>query len=167
MSFARSQYVWWTNSQESLLISGKLLRYGNTREPPANISSVEILSTIFSKTGSSKRSGKLCMDGIEAILGPFSRGIFFASSNGKGSSNKLWPSVNFSGSVTVGYGPSNVRGSVIFPDKAEAAAVSGLHRNTLSSFVPDLPGKFLGVVRTLFVYVARACPIPIQLLPPA
>src|SRR5699024_909728 len=53
------------------------------------------------------------------------------------------------------------------PAKADAAAVSGLHRNTASSTVPERPGKFLGVVLKLFFPVAGACPIPIQPLQPA
>ena len=41
-----------------------------------------------------------------------------------------------------------VRGSVITPVRAGAAAVSGLTRHTLSSRLPDRPGKFRGTVRT-------------------
>ncbi len=66
-----------------------------------------------------------------------------------------------------GYGISNVRGSVILPVRAEAAAVSGLHRNTLSSLVPERPGKLRGVVRRLLRPVAGACPMPMQPLQPA
>ena len=43
------------------------------------------------------------------------------------------------------------------PRSAEAAAVSGLQSQTLSSGVPERPGKFRGVVRRLFCSVAGAC----------
>src|SRR5699024_11478863 len=97
---------------------------------------------------------------MEAILGPFSNLISFASPYGKGLSNKLASMVGCLGSSTFGYFISNVLGSVIFPVNAEAAAVSGLQRKTLSSFVPERPGKFLGVVLRLFLPDAGACPIP-------
>jgi hypothetical protein len=42
------------------------------------------------------------------------------------------------------------------PASAEAVAVSGLHRNTLSSFVPERPGKLRGTVRRLLRPVAGA-----------
>ncbi len=62
---------------------------------------------------------------------------------------------------------SKVRGSVITPVKAEAAAVSGLHKYTWSSFVPERPGKLRGTVRRLIFPVAGACPIPMQPPQPA
>src|SRR5699024_11312629 len=129
--------------------------------------SVEILSPIFSKTGISTESGKSSIVGMEAILGPFSNFTSFASSYGKGLSNKLASIVGCLGSSSFGYFMFNVLGSVIFPVNAEAAAVSGLHKKTLSSFVPELPGKFLGVVLGLFLPDAVACPIPIHPLHPA
>src|SRR5699024_12092545 len=49
-----------------------------------------------------------------------------------------------SGTLILGTFIFNVRGSVITPAKAEAAAVSGLHKYTLSSIVPDRPGKLRG-----------------------
>src|SRR5699024_8047508 len=73
----------------------------------------------------------------------------------------------FFGSFMSGYFMSTVRGSVTTPVIADAAAVSGLHKNTLSSFVPERPGKFLGVVRKLFLPEAGACPIPIHPVQPA
>ena len=48
-----------------------------------------------------------------------------------------------------------------------AAAVSGLTRHTLSSTVPERPGKFRGTVRKLILSVAGACPMPMQPLQPA
>ncbi len=75
--------------------------------------------------------------------------------------------VGLLGAFTFGKGKSNVLGSVMTPVNAEAAAVSGLHKKTLSSLVPERPGKFRGVVRRLFLPVAGACPIPIQPLHPA
>lgn len=53
------------------------------------------------------------------------------------------------------------------PVSADAVAVSGETRNTRSSFVPDLSGKFRGVVRSELVSLAGACPIPMQPLQPA
>ena len=72
-----------------------------------------------------------------------------------------------SGSATCGYGIASVRGSVITPVRAEAAAVSGLTRQTWSSRVPERPGKFRGTVRRLSLPVAGACPMPMQPLQPA
>ena len=42
------------------------------------------------------------------------------------------------------------------PVNADAVAVSGPRRNTLSSRVPDRPGKFLGTVRRLLRPTAGA-----------
>ena len=53
---------------------------------------------------------------------------------------------------------SMVRGSVMTPVKAEAVAVSGLHRYTWSSLVPERPGKLRGTVRRLIFPVAGALP---------
>src|SRR5690554_7744417 len=64
------------------------------------------------------------------------------------------------------YNFSRSLGSVIFPVRAEAAAVSGLHRYTWSSSVPDLLGKFRGIVLKLMVSEAGACPIPIHPIQP-
>ena len=44
---------------------------------------------------------------------------------------------------------SSVRGSVITPVSADAAAVSGLQSKHASSLVPDRPGKLRGTVRRL------------------
>ena len=49
----------------------------------------------------------------------------------------------------------------------EAVAVSGLQRNTLSSRVPERPGKLRGTVRRLLRPEAGACPMPMQPLQPA
>ena len=59
------------------------------------------------------------------------------------------------------------RGSVITPVSAEAVAVSGLHRKTLSSRVPERPGKLRGTVRRLLRPDAGAWPMPMQPLQPA
>src|SRR5699024_5968966 len=69
-----------TASNVNLLISGKLLRYGSTRAPPARISSVETLSATFNKTGISNVSGSSSIAGMETMFGPFTRSTFFASS---------------------------------------------------------------------------------------
>ena len=61
---------------------------------------------------------------------------------------------------------SRVLGSVIFPTRAEVAAVSGEHKNTESSSVPERPGKLRGVVRSEFRPIAGACPMPMQPLHP-
>src|SRR5690625_1205519 len=76
-------------SNENLLISGKLLLYGNTREPPAKISSVDILSPIFNKIGRRKSFGSASISGIEATFGPLLNFTCFASSYGRGASNKF------------------------------------------------------------------------------
>src|SRR5690625_624426 len=154
-------------SNENLLISGKLLLYGNTREPPAKISSVDILSPIFSRIGRRKSFGSASISGIEATFGPLLNFTCFASSYGRGASNKFTSFALCFGIFIFGTFPLYVRGSVILPVSAEAAAVSGEHKYTLSSFVPERPGKFLGVVRRLFLPVAGACPIPIHPLQPA
>ena len=61
---------------------------------------------------------------------------------------------------------SRVRGSVITPVSAAAAAVSGEHSHTESSSVPERPGKFRGMVRRELRPVAGACPIPMQPMQP-
>jgi hypothetical protein len=55
---------------------------------------------------------------------------------------------------------------VICPVSAAAAAVSGEHRYTESSRVPERPGKFLGTVRRLLRPFAGACPMPMQPMHP-
>ena len=62
---------------------------------------------------------------------------------------------------------SRSRGSVITPVSAEATAVSGEHRWTMSSRVPERPGKLRGVVRSEITSVAGAWPMPMQPLQPA
>ena len=57
-------------------------------------------------------------------------------------------------------------GSGCLPASAEAVAVSGEHRKTESSFVPERPGKLRGVVRKEFRPIAGACPMPMQPLHP-
>src|SRR5690625_1232898 len=94
-----------------------------------------MLSPIFRKIGTSIRSDNPSICGIEAILGPFSNFTCIASSAGKGDSNSglLFNSL---GSLMFGKFTFVVRGSVITPVNADAAAVSGLHKYTLSSLVP-------------------------------
>jgi hypothetical protein len=65
------------------------------------------------------------------------------------------------------YRSARFRGSVITPVSAEATAVSGEQRYTMSSRVPDRPGKLRGVVRREITSVAGAWPIPMQPLQPA
>src|SRR5699024_11961016 len=76
-------------SNVNLLISGRLLRYGSTRAPPARMSSVEMLSSIFRSTGNSIWSGISSILGIDAIFGPFFKSTDFACSYGRGSSSKF------------------------------------------------------------------------------
>jgi hypothetical protein len=65
------------------------------------------------------------------------------------------------GGVTAGGAPS-VRGSVIAPVSAVAAAVDGEHKYTRSSAVPLRPGKLRLNVRTDASPLIGACPMPIQ-----
>jgi hypothetical protein len=53
------------------------------------------------------------------------------------------------------------------PVSAEAAAVSGEHRYTRSSRVPERPGKLRGTVRTETAPLAGACPTPMHPRHPA
>src|SRR5699024_12413658 len=85
----------------NLLISGKLLLKGNTRVPPVIISSVEILSPIFNNIGKRHLSGKSSISGIESTFGPLFKLTCFASSYGKGSSNKLTSLAIFSGPLMI------------------------------------------------------------------
>jgi len=149
----------------TVLIISMLLRYGRTLEPPARISSVEMLSPILRMTGTSKLSSIGSKSGIFEIFGPFLISTLWLSSGGASSISS--PFSGIAGSSISGYGISSVLGSVMTPVKAEAAAVSGLHRKTLSSLVPERPGKFLGVVRRLFWPEAGACPMPMHPLQPA
>src|SRR5690625_3815090 len=101
------------------------------------------------------------------MFGPFSSLTLIDSSLLGGASRAASISEKPSGVLILGTSICKVRGSVISPVRADAAAVSGLHKYTLSSIVPDRPGKLRGVVRKLFLPVAGACPIPIQPLQPA
>src|SRR5699024_3155587 len=120
-----------------------LLRNGRTLEPPASISSVDRLSPTVSSTGRTILSSMASKSGIAVIFGPLSSSVPLLSSGG--ASIKKW-SIFGAGAGISGYPISSVLGSVISPAKADVAAVSGLHRNTASSTVPERPGKFLGVV---------------------
>src|SRR5699024_8873942 len=104
---------------------------------------------------------------MDAIFGPFCKVTRRAFSLDKGGSNKGSSTVGFFGLFTFGARASMVRGSVMTSVNTEAAAVSGLHKKTRSSLVPERPGKLRGVVRKLFRPVAGACPIPIHPLQPA
>jgi len=70
------------------------------------------------------------------------------------------------GGMKRSYSMSRSRGSVITPVSADAAAVSGLTRHTLSSRVPERPGKLRGTVRSESALVAGAWPMPMQPLQP-
>ena len=56
---------------------------------------------------------------------------------------------------------------MIAPVSVAAAAVSGEHSQTASSFVPERPGKLRGKVRSELRPVAGACPIPMHPMQPA
>src|SRR5699024_12384302 len=94
-----------------------------------------MLSPIFNKIGISILSGIFSIAGMEAIFGPLCKSTNVASSRGNGGSSNCVSTVGLCKGLMVGYLIDNVRGSVISPVKAEAAAVSGLHKYTLSSFV--------------------------------
>src|SRR5690606_35847580 len=115
-------------SNVNSLIFGKLLRYGKTRAPPAKISSVEMLSPIFNKTGNSKSFGIGSISGIDTMFGPFSSSTVLDTSGGGGASRARLMSTSYSGSLIFGYFMSSVFGFVITPVNADAAAVSGLHK---------------------------------------
>src|SRR5699024_3259656 len=63
--------------------------------------------------GKRNLSGKPSISGIESTFGPLFKLTCFASSYGKGSSNKLTSLAIFSGSLMIGYSPLCLRGSVI------------------------------------------------------
>ena len=58
-------------------------------------------------------------------------------------------------------------GADVSDPEAAAAAVSGLHRKTRSSFTPERPSKLRGVVRSEFLPAAGDCPMPWHPLHPA
>ena len=149
------------------LIAGMLLRSGSTAAPAGRISSVETLSPTFSSTGPAivvgqrlevrERRDVRALDELD-VSRPFvgrrheHRGVDRTSRSAARSAGRACP---------------RSRGSVITPVSADAAAVSGLHRYTWSSRVPDRPGKLRGTVRRLMRSVAGAWPIPMQPMQPA
>jgi hypothetical protein len=126
------------------------------------IVSVEMLSPSFNMIGSSRTSGGGVRSGSEAMFGPFTIFTLRASSRRSGGRSISVLMMMLSGSLTRGSASPNVPGLVITPFSADAAAVSGLTRHTLSSRVPDRPGKFRGTVRKLIVSVAGAWPVPMH-----
>src|ERR1700752_3966302 len=143
-------------SYENFEICALLLRQGREHAPAGEIVSVEMLSPIFNRIGSSRTSGGGVRSGSEAMFGPFTIFTLRASSRRNGGRSISVLMMMLSGSLTRGYSIPNVPGSVMTPFSADAAAVSGLTRHTLSSRVPDRPGKLRGTVRKLIVSVAGA-----------
>ena len=100
------------------------------------------------------------------MFDPFTSATSRACSIGSGGTNSEADIGGIAGCESFGYGTSSLLGSVILPNRADAAAVSGEHRKTESSSVPERPGKLRGVVRSEFRPIAGACPMPMQPLHP-
>jgi hypothetical protein len=91
---------------------------------------VDTSSPTLSKTSSSNSSGSGASSGNEAMFGPFTNSACAASSAAGGSGSISVLMIGRAGSVTCGYNMPRLRGSVISPRNADAAAVSGLARQT-------------------------------------
>src|SRR5437867_1921964 len=148
-----------TNSGSTYLnvnseIAGMLERNISTAAPAGEMSSVETLSPSLIRTGASSVSATGSPIGTVLMFGPRT-----TSPSPSGSTKPTVESANCGGSVT-GEGAPSVRGSVITPVSAEAAATVDEQRYTSSPFTPLRPGKFRLKARRLFVPAAGTWPMP-------
>src|SRR5216117_1498113 len=135
-------------------IAGMFDRNTSTAEPAGEMSSVEILSPSLITTDASSVTGTGSPSGTGLMFGP--RGI------------SPWPSDSTNPTVEVAKRGSNavaawaprVRGSVMTPVSAEAAATSDEQRYTSSPLTPLRPGKFRLNARRLFTPAAGTWPMP-------
>ena len=136
-----------------------LERKGRILEPAGRIWSVLTLSSSLMRTvalivrasGSARGSGLMLGPRATSTLPPFLGGGMMRSSS----------MMNLPGASIGGASP-HFRGSVISPVRAETAATSGLARYTLSSAVPERPGKLRLKVRREAAPEGGTWPMPMQ-----
>src|SRR5919198_1482178 len=127
-AFARATQSGSTYLKQYSEIAGTFARNISAAEPAGEMSSVETLSPSFSSTGASSRSATGSPRGTGLMLGPRT-----TSPPPSGATTPTVDDANFPGSPTGGGAPS-VRGSVMTPVSAEAAAA-------IVSRIRWLPGK--------------------------
>src|SRR5712691_9060419 len=153
-AFARA-----TNSASTYLnvcsaMAGTFERKTSTAAPAGEMSSVETLSPSLSNTGASSVSATGSPIGTGLMLGPRT-----TSPPPSGATKPTVELANFGGNSTAVGSPS-VRGSVMTPVSAEAAATSDEQRYTSSPFTPLRPGKLRLNARRLLLPWAGTWPIP-------
>src|SRR5438552_5213495 len=121
-AFARATKSAATYLKQNSEIGGMFERKTSTAAPAGEMSSVETLSPSFRSTGASRLAATGSPRGTGLMFGP--RRI---SPPPSGSTNPAVEDAKRGGSVTAGGGPS-VRGSVMTPVSAEAAATTDEQR---------------------------------------
>jgi hypothetical protein len=111
-----------TYLKQNSAMAGTLERNISAAAPAGEMSSVDTLSPSLSSTGASSVSATGSPSGTGLMLGPRT-----TSPPPSGATNPTSEAAKRSGSVTAGSAPS-VRGSVMTPLTAEAAATSEEHR---------------------------------------
>src|SRR3954451_5600594 len=92
-----------TDSKVNSLVFGMLLQNGMARAPAGMMSSVEMSSPSFSRTGTVISSGMMSSSGIEAMFGVFSSAMPLPSSSDKGGTSMAVFTMGAAGSSTLGY----------------------------------------------------------------
>src|SRR5947207_1990977 len=133
-AFARA-----TNSGSTYLnvcsaMAGAFDRSTSTAAPAGEMSSVDTLSPSLRSTGASSVSATGSPSGTALMLGPR-----ITSPPPSGATKPTVELANFGGSITAAGSP-RVRGSVMTPVSAEAAATSDEQRYTSSPLTPLRPG---------------------------
>ena len=152
--FPPASFALWSRSglpcqRRNSAIFGMLLRKGNALAPAGMIASVDISSPTLRSTGSSSRSGRSIEHWEGCDIRAFLQRHMICLLDRKRRNQHLTIEDRLVRVCDTRVRLSRSRGSVITPVSADAAAVSGLTRQTLSSRVPERPGKFRGTVRTL------------------
>src|SRR3989442_15490438 len=129
-AFARATNSGSTYLKQCSAMAGTLERNTSTAAPAGEMSSVETLSPSLSSTGASSVSATGSPSGTALMLGPR-----ITSPPPSGATSPASDGTKRGGSFTSG-GVPRVRGSVMTPVSAEAAATSDEQRETSSSFTP-------------------------------
>src|SRR5262249_1794677 len=135
-------------------IAGTFERKTSTAAPAGEMSSVEILSPSLSNTGASRLAATGSPSGTGLMLGPRT-----TSPPPSGATSPTSDGPRRGASFT-SEGAAGVRGSVMTPVSAEAAATSDEQRYTSSPFTPLRPGKLRLNARRLRVPAAGTWPMP-------
>src|SRR5213593_1046475 len=144
-AFARATNSASTYLKQCSAMAGTFERNTSTAAPAGEMSSVETLSPSLRRTDASSAGATGSPSGTGLMLGPRS-----TSPPLSGATNPASDAAKRGGSCTSGGVPS-VRGSVMVPVSADAAATSDEQRYTSSPFTPLRPGKFRLKARRLRV----------------